>query len=306
MALVVNRIGLEADQEATDRSYRHSYEVQVDTLANAKQSIVLNAAGLPAIGAVHPDDASAVVTSKRARLREERLWKLWIVDVNYAVQVGEGDVVSQNPSEPPDTWTPELRVRTATMEKEIIEDLDGEILRNAAEDMFPASMRTIVEYYSVVSYRRWFRAVDFSPVTANRWLAGKVNESAWYEAAAGEAQIQNLNSERVVWTPPTAGMPGQLFFRVDYEIAIREGGWQLSLPNEGLHRLVDILGLGFGKAPIMLSEVAEDGQFSGLRYRASEPVPLTSDGKEVLAKGLPVQQLPFRVYDSVDFATAGL
>jgi hypothetical protein len=306
MALVVKRIGLEADQEVADRNYRHTYEVQVDTLANAVQTVVLNAAGIPSLGAVHPNDPSAVVTSKSARLREERLWKLWTVVVNYAVQVGEGDVITRPPDQPPDLWVPELRVRTATQQREIIEDLDGQILRNTAQDMFPAHMRMIVEYYSVVSYRRWYRTVDFSPVAANKWLAGKVNESAWYEAAEREAQIQSVTSEREVWTPPTPGMPAQVFFRVDFEIAIREGGWQLSLPNEGLHTR-SIVAIGAPpRQPILLDELNDDGNPTGLRYKASEPVPLNFDGSDVLEDGMPVIQLDYRVYDDRDFAAAGL
>lgn len=299
----VTRINRDATQGATERDYRKSYEVQVSS-TNDDEAMVLNAAGIPAIGSQHPIDPSAIVTSKSARLREERRWPLWIVDVNYAVQVGEGDVVTRPPDQAPDQWVAELRVRAQAMEREIIEDLDGAILQNAAKDMFPAHMRTITEYYPVVSYRRWWRAADFSPAGAVRLWCGKVNEAAWYDAAAGEAQIQSVSSEREVWTPPTGN--AQLFFRVDYEIAIRSGGWLLVLPNEGLHTLTGINFDGIGKKPVMLPEMDDSGNPTGLRYRASEPVPLTDDGRAVRDYGLPVQQLSFRVYDDLDFATAGL
>jgi hypothetical protein len=296
----VTKINKEGDEEATDRTYRHSYEVTVDTLADSEERIVLAASGIPLMRAPHPFDPSAFVTSRRARLREERRWKLWIVDVNYAVLGGEEDAITRPPDQAPDLWVPELRVRTATYERAILQDLDGVWFTNAARDLFPQHMRTITEYYPVVSYRRWWRTVDFDPVGSVLDWVGKVNESTWYVAAARTAQIQGINSEREFWN-------GQVFYRVDYEIAVRPDGWQITLPNEGMHtRGIDALGEG-ALRPIMLSELDEDGNKTGIRSKVSEPVPLTIDGYGVILDGLPPEELPpFRVYDDIDFADVGL
>ena len=56
----------------------------------------------------------------------------------------------------------------------------------------------------------------------------------------------------------------------------------------------------------MMLDKDDNGNPTGLRYRASEPVPLQPDGKKPLPEGQPPQILEFRVYGDIDFAAIGL
>jgi hypothetical protein len=294
----VTRINLEGEHTNEDHTYVHTYEVEVSS-RDDQQVAVLTAAGIPTRGQLHPSDPAAVVTSKRANLREERMWKLWIVTVRYAIVAGTEDAVTTNPTQPPDLRVPELRIRSAQREEAFTLDVGLKPLVNSAGELYPQHMRTITTYYAIISYRRWFRAVDLDPYNAVLNWCGKVNENEWFTADAGTVQIQGLTFEREFFA-------NQLFFRTDFELAGPVSP-NIVLPNEGMHVKTGFNVDGvIGRKPILLPEVDDSGNPTGLRYRVSEPVPISADGKKQLADGQPPILNTFRMYDEIDFADIGL
>lgn len=296
----VTRINLTGDVSVDDHTYVHTFEVEVSS-RDDQQATVLGAAGIPNLGAQHPSDPAAVVTSKRVRLREERRWKLWTVDVNYAIVAGNEDAITRDPTQAPDLRVAELRVRPNQREMVLHEDLDGKPIANTAGEMFPAHLRTVMRFGAIINFRRWYRAVDVDPYLAVLNWSGKFNESQWFTVDARSAQIQGVTMEREFWQ-------NQLFYRADFEIEAPLPFYEfLSIPNEGM-----MVKTGFnvdgiiGRKPILHVEVNNAGNPTGLKYRVSEPVPISDDGKTELADGQPPIIKRFRVYDAVDFAEIGL
>lgn len=295
----VTRINLSGDQQASDMTFQHVYEVEVSVNTDT-QAVVLGAPGLPVMGQQHPNFPQAVVTSRRARLREERRWKLWIVDIAYSIVVGNEDAITRDPTQAPDLRIPELRIRTAQKSVVRTEDLDNKPLMNTAREMFPQGERTFDAYYAIVSYRRWYRSVDLDPLGAVLAYSGKFNSSAWKGVSAGGAQIQSVSTEREFWQ-------NQLFFRTDFEIAVNGESQYAYIPNVGMHVLTGInLDNQIGRKPIMLKDTDDNGNPNGIRFRASEPVPISQNGRSQLADGQDPIILQFRMYSSIDFNSIGL
>jgi hypothetical protein len=294
----VTRINLTGDVSVDDHTYVHTFEVEVSS-RDDQQASVLGAAGIPNLGAPHPSDPAAVVTSKRVRLREERRWKLWTVDVNYAIVAGTEDTITRDPTQAPDLRVPELRIRSAQREEAFTLDVDLKPITNTAGELYPQHMRTATVYYAIISYRRWFRGVDLDPYNAVLNWCGRFNENAWFTASARSIQIQGLTFEREFFQ-------NQLFFRTDFELAGPVSP-SLVLPNEGMHVKTGFNVDGvIGRKPILLKETDDSGNPTGLKYRVSEPVPISADGKTQLADGQPPLLNTFRMFYDVDFADIGL
>lgn len=294
----VTRINLEGEHSTDDNTYVHTYEVEVSS-RDDQQITVLNAAGIPNRGQQHPSDPAAVVTSKQANLREERRWKLWIVTVRYAINVGTEDAVTTDPTQPPDLRAAQLRIRSAEREEVLNVDLNNKPLMNTAADLFPAHLRTVIRQYAIISYRRWWRAVDLDPLGAVLNWTGKFNETDWFTVDAETAQVKSISTELEWWQ-------NELFYRTDYEIETPKSRF-LYIPNEGLHVKTGFNVDGvIGKKPIMLADKDDSGNPTGLKFRVSEPVPIDLLGKKMLAEGQPPELIEFVVYDTIDFADIGL
>jgi hypothetical protein len=289
----INRQGTLTPEE---RQYLVTYEVHCDENTDTEVT-ALGAAGIPRIGDQHPQDAAARCLSVSAKLRNERDYRLYTVDAEYTSQMGEDDVVTQDPNTPPDLRVPELEVEMVPYEDDLFVDLDGKPLRNTAGQFIPYEQRLYTRYRAVIKYRRWWSAADFDIVLDSYAAAGKVNASEWRGIAARSALITRVFAQRMFFE-------GRLYYQVDYEIALADS-WKKKVYSEGflakpLAPPANPADHEFALAPIRFAD--EDNP--DILVDAPEPVPLDIIGNPD-PDGVGVE-LEFRVYEDADFTALGL
>lgn len=301
-AKLINRERSDGDNT---REYHHTWEVIVDSQSGDDESTALTHANIPVLGQRHPTDTAAFVTSRRSSLRTERSWRIYTVDINYAIVAGQEDAVTRDPTQPPDLWPPEVRIRSAPYHRVVTRDLNGDCITNAAGANIPQDQRTIEDFYAIIWFRRWFNISAFDPIGAVFQWVGKLNDDTWLNAdiLPGMARIIDLSSEPVYYS-------NTLYFRADFEIAIRTDDadgdpsqtWWLKYPNVGTH----VKGGFGGLTPIMLPQLNEFGENKGIFTWTGESVPLTVDGRSAILDGTDPNIISRPVFQSITFADIGL
>ena len=292
----VHEINRQGTLTPNERQYLVTYEVHCDENTDTEVT-ALGAAGIPRIGDTHPQDSQARCLSVSAQLRNERDYRLYKVDAEYTSQMGEDDVVTTDPSTPPDLRLPELEVEMVPYEDDLIVDLDGKPLVNTAGQFIPYEQRLYTRYRAVIKYRRWWKASDFDIVLDSYAAAGKVNAAEWRGITARSALITRVFAQRMFFE-------GQLYFQVDYEITLAES-WTKKVYSEGflakpLNPAPNPADPQFELAPIRFAD--EDNP--DILIDAPEPVALDVFGNAD-PDGLGAE-LEYRVYEDADFTALGL
>ena len=224
----------------------------------------------PSIGEGHPDNADMKCTDITEDFAEEEGQRVKVISATYAPETGGGGTCDQHPD--PllrcDRWA--VTVSSATVPATEYYDEDGNTkpLLNTAGDPFEGLKKRAPDIKMQVSGNR-----EAFPMGEAAAIVGYVNEDSFAGGAAGAWLCSGLSAEQSSEMVANIAVD---YWSVRYEFLLRKGGWELKIPNVGLHWLQSYTNRqGLQEVRKYKCTVYTPGQGW---TAASQPIPLAPDG----------------------------
>lgn len=211
------------------------------------------------------------------------------VDVNYKNITGSGGTPPTDPTVNPLDAEPEISGSFTEQEVEQFLDINGDPIQNSAGEVFdPPVMETLVD--PVVTITRNEAKTSLAAIIAKqRTYTNKVNADEW--------QGQPKNTVRIDMTY-TAGFENNVeFWRVAYQMTMRDPDWKRRLIDHGFQKLVPSQP---GGSADTIEEITDPNG-----NQRNSPVNLDGNGMELTVGNDPVI-LEFVTKEAVPFAPLGL
>lgn len=270
-----------------NRSYTRTFDVLTDD-RNTAQKEVRDAAGVPRVGDVYPDDLGATATRVSVE-QDPGIFLLWRVTVEYETVTGNQNQAAED--EDPLNRPAELEWSFAQFTKVADQDIDGNMITNSAGDPFDPPPE-IDDSRPVLRIAR--NEAGFSAATAVEFMDA-VNDDAFFGGQPGQVKVANISAVRQFEN----GIP---FWRVVYEFHFRREGWSLQILDRGYRILVG------GVPEPVVEDVKNPGGGTETFQEVREPILLNGAGlpKPSTPPPSPGVYLSFDVYKTKTFAVLGL
>lgn len=263
-----------------DRDYSRTFRVEVDD-PDDRESIVLAADSVPALGDPHPDDASAWCESLAVQCVDEG-GKLWEVTAKYSSTADAGSA-ADNPLSRPVTITWE----DYEFEEPVELDVLGKPVLNSAGQAFDPPPTRVASRPVVVFTKN---QAEFNASLAQQYK-NKSNSDTWWGLSAGQAKVASIRASE------EKEENGITYYEVRYEIHLNEDGWKKRILDQGRMERIT-----FESTDYVIYRAIIDPE---TKRPVTDPVPLNGAGGPLSDDGGPVF-LEFDFYGSVPFAPLGL
>ena len=221
---------------------------------------VASAAGVPAIGSAHPEDAVALCVDVDAKVVGSEP-NVWNISCKYTNDLPEEDIDDDDPTSqrPVSDWSFEEMSRYAS------EDRDGNPILNSAGDRYEDPIE-IVDSFPTLSIK--VNKLSFSAADAYAYN-NSVNSDTYRGAAPGTLRVRITASEQ--WNGDSA------YWACNYVFRYNPNGWQPKILEAGLYQKVLS-----SRIPCYVKGVTPHDSEA-----VTHPVPLDADGMQIDPNTLP-------------------
>mgnify|MGYP000389167234 CR=1 FL=1 len=267
------------------KTYHRKFVVK-STILTETETVILGAAGIPAMADSHPDDSFAICVGRQA-VQNPKDHLLWMVTCDYST-----DWTPPESETDPTNFRDKVTIGTTFYELPFYEDaITGEGIMNTAGDPFdPPLMREVA-----VTTFRIVKNVGSIP----SWLLSMRNTINDADITIrGVSIAKNLARLRAVEISDELYKNAILYYQVDLEIEVDELGHGAYVLNDGLNELYD----GYGGTPGDKRPIMDTGEM------IQTPAPLALDGSRIPVTDLPDSAiiLQFQRYPEADFSVLNL
>lgn len=206
------------------RSYSRVFQVRTDSATDGAAT-ARDAVGVPAIGAIHPEDARAFCSGKSANAAEDRV--TWAVTCQYTTrpQTKCADEISDNPLDDP----PDISIGLSRYQEVVNQDRDGDPINNSAREQFNPLPERDASRLVITIVRN---EEELNPQQILDYQDA-INSDDWQGFEAGQLKI-NITPDRQVYT---SGDTCIVYWRKTYTIEVRDT-WDVKRLDEGFCKLV--------------------------------------------------------------------
>lgn len=279
------RSGRSGGRDLTSRRYQRRFRVITDNV-NDDESLVLSAG--PQLGESHPSDIFATCKSLEADIEDDASDVRWILTAEYDRQP-EPEQQETEDGNPLDLkWT----MDGSSVDREIPTEVDA--LGNPVVDSAGQPLRDLTLPHAdyTFSLSGNIAVLDLNQISSFR---NKVNNAALFSALAETTRISRFAFQTK--RHPEIG----LYFPVTFEFAIREGGWDEELLDQGFYEL-DSSG---NPKLIVIDALDENGNVVD-QFTPPEPVPLDGTGHRDTNNPPTGATVPFQRFIAADFSALGI
>lgn len=256
------RAGRTGGKDFQGRKYQYKYRVVTDDVSHDVTEII-EAAGIPLLGELHPIDPFATCKSVDAELEDDSSDMRWIVTADYD-RTGE----STDSEEEDDTGNPLDRrwhLSGSSLDRDIAieKDVNGDPILTSAGEPIRGITAPYCDYAFTLTGN--VGSIDLAQIASFR---NKVNDAVLFTAEENTARLS-----RFAFETKRHSQVG-LYFSVTYEFAFRDGGWDEEVLDQGFYEL-DSTG---NRVLIVIEAKDADGNVVD-QYTTPEPYPLDGTGQ---------------------------
>lgn len=240
---------------------------------------VLNSGSLPALYAVHPDDASYVV-KERSAAQDGNSKTVWIATIKYEL------IGKEQEDSPPSERPARIQYRTVKEYKPVQKDVNDDPIGNQP---FLQQFDPLPEKYQ--SYREITierNELDYDDVATSAYI-DTTNKYRFMGWSADECLMSSIDADLEF------DADEGYYYKVTYSILCKAGGWKDKRYNVS-YKYLETAG-----------DDHKDAKVSTGKDGLSDPIPIAikEDGTKV-ADGDPPVELEFQLYESLNWRPLGL
>jgi hypothetical protein len=269
----------------------HTRQFVAVTTADEGSYAVSTAAGIPSIGAAHPEDPVALCVDVDSKPHAGERDK-WIVNLKYTNDLPEEDIDDDDPTSarPKSSWGAD------DFSRFVSEDRDGAAIVNKAGDRYEDPIE-IIDTFPTLTITKNLNSFNVSTVFAYN---NSTNSDTFKGAAPGTLRVKITASEE--WRGDAA------YWATSYVFRYNPNGWQPSILEQGLYQKIPSI---YG--PTIFSKVpcTEKGKGASDSDKVTVPVPLDANGVQIDPDTLhdipcPAQFTTWNVLPELPYAALGV
>jgi hypothetical protein len=262
----------------------HTRQFVAVTTADEGSYAVSTAAGIPSIGAAHPEDPVALCVDVDSKPHAGERDK-WIINLKYTNDLPEEDIDDDDPTSarPKSSWGAD------DFSRFVSEDRDGAAIVNKAGDRYEDPIE-IIDTFPTLTITKNINSFNVATAFAYN---NSTNSDTFKGAAPGTLRVKITASEEWRGDAP--------YWAASYVFRYNPNGWQPSILEQGLHQLWNA-----NKVPCTVKGAAPFDSDS-----VENPVPLDVNGLQIDPTTLhnvpcPAQFTTWNVLPELPYAALGV
>lgn len=266
-------------------------EYQVISDGNDNELTIPLAIGLPTYGTPHPTNGSFTCKTLSVREVDPESKKLWVATATFDQQPLDNKN-ENNPTRNPLLERGTFRIASSGREEQMEEDADGNAILTTANEPIRGVTKEVNDFTMIVTKN--LATLPFAALAAAAKQA--TNSAIFFDAAIGTARLSRIDGD-LLWHP-TCGD----YFATTWEFAVRDGGWDKEVLNEGFFELND----ENPAEQVIIALPAFDSDGNRVSdVPVAEPHLLTVAGKRLPQDGTP-NYITVKRYNQTDFGSLGV